>query len=100
MVKAMPAPKGGIWVDIGGGTGSNLEYFGEKLQHWEKVSSNSYNGLFYCLIGTLDEQVVVLDLCPSLLETAKKRVAEHQWEGLVDVVHGDACDFDCECDDV
>jgi S-adenosylmethionine-diacylgycerolhomoserine-N-methlytransferase len=28
MVRAMPAPKGGVWVDMGGGTGSNLEFFG------------------------------------------------------------------------
>lgn len=75
MAKAMPAPKGGVWVDLGGGTGSNFEFFGDKLNHWGKV--------------------VLLDFCPSLCETAKKRVKTRKWEGLVDVICGDACDFNC-----
>ena len=67
--------KGGVWVDMGGGTGSNLEFFGDKLNHWGKV--------------------VVLDLCPSLVETAQKRVTARGWDSFVSVVLGDACDFDC-----
>jgi hypothetical protein len=50
MIRAMPTPKGGTWVDMGGGTGSNLEYFGDELKHFGKV--------------------VVLDLCPSLAKQA------------------------------
>lgn len=73
MIKNSPAPKNGIWVDLGGGTGSNLEFFGKNLEHFKKV--------------------YVLDLCPSLAETAKKRVADNGWEGLVHVIIGDACDF-------
>lgn len=38
MITAMPAPKNGVWVDLGGGTGSNLEFFGKELSHWGKVS--------------------------------------------------------------
>ena len=38
---------------------------------------------------------VVLDLCPSLAEAAKKRVISHGWEKFVSVVVGDACDFEC-----
>lgn len=75
MITAMPAPKGGVWVDLGGGTGSNLEYFGDNLNHFSKC--------------------VVLDFCPSLVEVAKKRVISRGWESFVDVVLGDACDFDC-----
>ena len=75
MITSMPAPKGGVWVDLGGGTGSNLEYFGPNLSHWSRV--------------------VVLDFCPSLVEVAKKRVISRGWESFVDVVLGDACDFDC-----
>jgi len=75
MINAMPAPKNGVWVDLGGGTGSNLEYFGDNLRHWKKV--------------------VVLDFCPSLVEVAKKRVKTRGWDSFVDVVLGDACDFDC-----
>jgi hypothetical protein len=37
MVRAMPAPKNGVWVDMGGGTASNLEFFGENLNHFSKV---------------------------------------------------------------
>ena len=38
--------------DIGGGTGSNLEFFGDHLDHFSKV--------------------VVLDLCEALCNTARK----------------------------
>jgi len=74
MVKAMPAPKGGTWVDMGGGTGSNLEFFGGNLKHWGKV--------------------VVLDLCPSLAEAAKNRINDRGWESFASVVVGDACELD------
>ena len=54
-----------------------MEYYGENLNHWSKV--------------------VILDLCPSLCATAKKRVQNHEgWNDIVDVVCGDACDFECE----
>lgn len=75
MVKAMPAPKDGVWVDMGGGTGSNLEFYGSNLSHWRRV--------------------VVLDLCPSLAETARRRVRSNGWENFVSVVVGDACDATC-----
>ncbi len=69
MIRAMPAPKGGSWVDMGGGTGSNLEFFGQSLNQWGKV--------------------VVLDLCPSLVSVAKKRVEEHEsWSSFTSVVLG------------
>lgn len=75
MVTAMPAPKGGTWVDLGGGTGSNLEFFGENLNHWGKV--------------------VVLDLCPSLVKTAQARIDSHEgWGDFCEVVLGDACDME------
>lgn len=74
MIKAMPKPKGGIWVDMGGGTGSNLEIF-KDLTHWSKC--------------------VILDFTPSLCKTAQKRVDSRGWQSLVDVICGDACDFDC-----
>ena len=76
MVRAMPAPKGGVWVDMGGGTASNLEFFGENLNHFSKV--------------------VVLDYCPALCETAKKRVNARGWGSFVSVVLGDASDFECK----
>ena len=76
MAQHMPAPKNGVWVDLGGGTGSNLEFFGKDgLKHWKKC--------------------YVLDFCPSLVETAKKRVKNNGWEELVTVILGDACDHQC-----
>ena len=77
MIKSMPAPKDGVWVDLGGGTGSNLEYFGDSgLSHFSKV--------------------IVLDLCPALVKTAEARVRSHHgWGQFVDVILGDACDFNC-----
>ncbi|GAB5031040.1 sam-dependent methlyltransferase [Nannochloropsis oceanica] len=75
MIKAMPLPpKGkGVWLDIGGGTGSNLEYFAENLNHFAKV--------------------MVLDLCPSLAAQAEERVKRHPgWSSFVQVIVADACD--------
>jgi len=46
MMDVMPAKKGDVWVDLGGGTGSNLEFFGPHLKEFSKV--------------------VVVDLTPSL----------------------------------
>eukprot|EP00607_Mallomonas_marina_P010106 CAMPEP_0182420978 /NCGR_PEP_ID=MMETSP1167-20130531/6117_1 /TAXON_ID=2988 /ORGANISM="Mallomonas Sp, Strain CCMP3275" /LENGTH=191 /DNA_ID=CAMNT_0024597611 /DNA_START=141 /DNA_END=713 /DNA_ORIENTATION=- len=74
MIKAMPKAINGVWVDMGGGTGSNLEFF-KNLRSWGKV--------------------VVLDLCPSLVETAINRVVTNEWTSFVDVVLGDACDTGC-----
>lgn len=48
MVDNMPATEGAVWVDLGGGTGANLEFFGPGI--------NSF------------KQVVVVDLTPSLVQ--------------------------------
>ena len=58
----------------GGGTGSNLEFFGSNLKHWGKC--------------------VVLDLSPSLAEVAQKRINERGWSNFCSVVVGDACALD------
>mmetsp|Transcript_19627 Transcript_19627/g.42900 ORF Transcript_19627/g.42900 Transcript_19627/m.42900 type:complete len:271 (-) Transcript_19627:1349-2161(-) len=75
LVKAMPANKGDVWVDLGGGTGSNLEFFGENIKAFKKV--------------------IVVDLTPSLVEVAKERVEAKKWTN-VDVVLGDATDTKLE----
>lgn len=65
------AATGATWVDIGGGTGANLEYFS----------------------GNLNEQfgkVVMLDLCRPLLEVQKTRIATGDFKGVdIAVVEGD-----------
>lgn len=69
---AIPVPEGGTWLDMGGGTGSNLDNFGENLGKLSKV--------------------YVLDLSHSLLEICKKRVAEKGWTN-VETVEADATTF-------
>jgi hypothetical protein len=50
MIQALALPDGGCWLDLGGGTGHNLEYRAEQLPRLRKVT--------------------VVDLCPSLLRVA------------------------------
>ena len=57
--QAIPFPTGGTWVDMGGGTGANLDYFGDKIQQLDKVT--------------------VLDLSPSLLKVATRRMQTRGW---------------------
>ena len=35
--QAIETPQDGTWVDLGGGTGSNLEYFGDRLETLKKI---------------------------------------------------------------
>ena len=69
---SIPVPEGGTWIDMGGGTGANLEYFGDGLAGLGKV--------------------YVLDLSPSLLEVARKRIAARGWSN-VETVEADATTF-------
>jgi S-adenosylmethionine-diacylgycerolhomoserine-N-methlytransferase len=62
-------PPGGVWVDMGAGTGSNAELLGEGL-------------------GKL-KRAVQVDLCPSLQEIARDRIRERGWSN-VEAVAGDA----------
>lgn len=61
-----------IWVDMGGGTGSNLLYLGSEISQLAKV--------------------YVVDLADSLLKVASDRAAQAGWTN-VDVVHADATNF-------
>jgi S-adenosylmethionine-diacylgycerolhomoserine-N-methlytransferase len=80
--RQLPKPAGGVWVDMGGGTGANLENMRSE-------------------IGTL-QKVYVVDLSQSLLNVARDRATREGWtnvqptladatrftpeEGLADVV--------------
>jgi betaine lipid synthase len=66
------------WIDIGGGTGYNIETM-------SAVLSKLRPGL-----GLFDvfDRVTLLDLTPSLCSVARKRFAKLGWD--VDVVEGDA----------
>ena len=61
---------GGIWVDMGGGTGANLEMMGD-----EAIMSFA--------------KVYLVDLCGPLLDVARKRCEERGWHN-VQIIEEDA----------
>ena len=67
-------------IDIGGGTGSNIEFMDEI----SKISENF-------------KAVYLVDLSPSLCEVAKARFEAHEWTN-VHVLVADACDFTIDYD--
>lgn len=71
--QALDPPQDGIWVDLGGGTGANLEFF-------------SPAGLAAL------KKVYVVDLAGSLLEVLEQRIAENGWTN-VEAVQADATRF-------
>lgn len=68
----LPAPENGVWVDLGGGTGANLESFGPRIEKLGKV--------------------YVVDLAASLLEVAQRRAADRGWTNVATVT-ADATQF-------
>jgi len=66
MYEAVPAPPSAVWLDIGGGTGSNLEYLSERIGSFRKV--------------------YLVDLSPSLLGVAQERIAARGWTNVETVV--------------
>jgi S-adenosylmethionine-diacylgycerolhomoserine-N-methlytransferase len=70
MLAALQIPGGGRWLDMGGGTGHNVEALGERRTHLAEVT--------------------IVDLCPSLLKVADQRIQQHGWSNVRTVV-GDAC---------
>jgi S-adenosylmethionine-diacylgycerolhomoserine-N-methlytransferase len=81
----IPPPAGGTWIDMGGGTGANLEYFGGKESGVRGQESGESR-----LAGL--EKIYVLDLSHSLLEIAKQRIATAGWTN-VETVEADATTF-------
>ncbi len=69
MMDVIPTPKGGVWLDMGGGTASNLELIKTGLDTFSRI--------------------VVLDLCRPLLDVARQRVEVNGWDN-VELVCGDA----------
>jgi S-adenosylmethionine-diacylgycerolhomoserine-N-methlytransferase len=71
LISRLAPPPGGTVVELGGGTGRNLEYFGARLLSFARVE--------------------VVDLCPALLQQARRRCA--RWPGVVAVVEADATTY-------
>lgn len=68
----IPVQDGAVWVDMGGGTGSNLERIGPAISTLSKV--------------------YVVDLCPSLLDVARGRAQANGWTN-VEAVESDVTAF-------
>ena len=69
---AIDMPEDGLWVDLGGGTGSNQELLGPRIAKARKV--------------------YIVDLSSSLLKVADQRIAGHGWNN-VQTVCADATTF-------
>ena len=72
---SIPFPQNGVWVDMGGGTGSNLECFGGEERGIDRLA-----------------KVYVVDLADSLLGVARKRIEQHGWSN-VQTVRADATEW-------
>ncbi|MBI83071.1 MAG: SAM-dependent methyltransferase [Planctomycetaceae bacterium] len=70
--QSIEVPENGHWVDMGGGTGSNLDYFGDSIKRLDRI--------------------YVVDLARSLLEVARRRASDKGWSH-VDIVQDDATQF-------
>jgi S-adenosylmethionine-diacylgycerolhomoserine-N-methlytransferase len=73
MLAALELPEGGRWLDIGGGTGHNVEAAGDRRARLAEVT--------------------VVDLCPSLLAVAEERIKRHGWAN-VRTAAADACTYE------
>lgn len=69
LFQRIECPAGGVWVDLGGGTGANLEFIAERVPQL---------GAAY-----------VVDLASSLLRVAQQRFDQHGWSH-VQAVEADA----------
>ena len=60
LFRQIELPRGGTWVDLGGGTGANLEFIADRVPE----------------LG----QAYVVDLASSLLKVADARFEKHAWQ--------------------
>jgi len=72
LYSSIEMPNRGVWVDMGGGTGSNQELLGDRIADARRV--------------------YIVDLSPSLLEVARRRIARHGWRN-VETAEADATTF-------
>ncbi|TWT58605.1 Demethylmenaquinone methyltransferase [Thalassoglobus neptunius] len=72
MIQSIPVPEGGVWVDLGAGTGENAEHIGEPISQLSKM--------------------YLIDLSESLLEQAQRRVDANGWTNVTPVCY-DATQF-------
>ena len=68
----LEAPRGGVWIDMGGGTAQNLEALSDRISTLQKI--------------------YVIDLATSLLRVARQRASDRGWTN-VEPVAADATTF-------
>jgi S-adenosylmethionine-diacylgycerolhomoserine-N-methlytransferase len=71
LIERLAPMAGDTVIELGGGTGRNIEYFGARL-----LSLNRFE---------------LVDLCPALLQQAEKRAS--QWPALVKIIQADATTY-------
>ncbi len=71
LIDALAPPPGARVIELGGGTGRNLDFLGPRMLSLEYVE--------------------IVDLCPALLEEAQKRA--RRWPDVARVIHADACEY-------
>ncbi|MCA9216272.1 MAG: class I SAM-dependent methyltransferase [Planctomycetales bacterium] len=72
MYRSLQLPDDAVWVDMGGGTGSNLEYLSDQIPRLKKI--------------------YVVDLSSSLLKVADARIQSRGWTN-VETCEADATKF-------
>lgn len=72
LYQSLPALPEGIWIDMGGGTGSNIEYLAPRIAQLQKI--------------------YVVDLSASLLKVAQQRFSRMGWDN-VETAEADATQF-------
>jgi S-adenosylmethionine-diacylgycerolhomoserine-N-methlytransferase len=72
LFQSLPATPGGVWVDLGAGTGENAENWGPRLSEFSRA--------------------YLVDLTPSLLKIAEERIRARGWTNVT-TVHHDATTF-------
>jgi len=70
---SIPLSEDALWIDLGGGTGSNIERLGQRRE--------------------LCRRIQIVDLCPSLLRVAEERIRKHGWRN-VETVLADAVTYE------
>jgi S-adenosylmethionine-diacylgycerolhomoserine-N-methlytransferase len=77
LIRLLDFPEGGVWYDVGGGTGANAEFADKRLQRIARMH--------------------IVDLCPALLEIADRRIRQNGWKNA-STIFADAASFEAPDD--
>lgn len=97
LYQSIEVPEGGVWVDMGGGTGANLECLERKgvgcpfRERPAGCVAQETPDPFSAKIAALGH-VYVVDLSPSMLAIARGRIQRHGWQNVT-AIEADATTF-------